>query len=189
MYSVGNIAHVHFAANLFNLPVKTQENPKGIFTEHELWMALCVIHTSIFSDFEATKSFPLKMVSRKLASMLGKSIETIVKAVTAIGFASRLFDSYRENQNALADYGIHMLRRLSETGMSAHDIAFSQIMPTTVAMVPMQSEAVSLPPSFVCTTLTISSLKSSISTLVKEKNIFPRFNTGQNSTLPKQMIA
>lgn len=128
------------------------------------------------------------MVSRKLASMLGKSIETIVKAVTAIGFASRLFDSYRENQNALADYGIHMLRRLSETGMSAHDIAFSQIMPTTVAMVPMQSEAVSLS-RLLCTMLTISSLKLSISTSVKEKNIFPKFNTGQNSTLPKQMIA
>jgi linoleate 10R-lipoxygenase len=140
---VGNLAHVHFAANMFSLPLKTAENPAGIFTEQELWMAMSVIFTAIFFDFEPTKSFPLRLVARKLATMLGKLIEINIKSVTATSFASKFIDSFRENENALAEYGIHMIRRLSQSGMSTYDMAFSQIMPTAVAMVPNQSQVFS----------------------------------------------
>lgn len=140
---VGNLAHVHFAANIFALPLKTAQNPAGVFSEQELWMAMSVIFTAIFFDFEPTKSFQLRLVARKLANMLGKLIEMNVKSVTATSFASKLFDSFRENENALADYGVHMIRRLSEAGMSTYDVAFSQIMPTAVAMVPNQSQVFS----------------------------------------------
>ncbi|EXJ91015.1 hypothetical protein A1O1_04122 [Capronia coronata CBS 617.96] len=138
---VGNLAHVHFAANIFALPLKTAENPKGIFSEQELWMAMSVIFTAIFFDFEPTKSFPLRMVAKKLSTMLGTLIEANVKTVTATSFVAKLVDGWRENDNALADYGIHMIRRLSETtGMTTSDIAFSHILPTACAMVPNQSQ-------------------------------------------------
>jgi len=137
---VGNLAHVHFAANMFALPLKTTENPKGIFSEQELWMAMSVIFTAIFFDFEPTKSFPLRIVAKKLATMLGKLIEANVVSVRATSFASKFLDSFRENENPLADYGVHMIRRLSEAGMSTYDMAFSQIMPTACAMVPNQSQ-------------------------------------------------
>ena len=137
---VGNLAHVHFASNMFNLPLKTAENPRGIFSEQELWMTMSVIFTAIFFDFEPTKSFMLRMAARKLATMLGKRIEANVKTVTATSFASSLVDGFRENKNSLADYGTHMIRRLTETGMSTYEMAFSQIMPTAVAMVPNQSQ-------------------------------------------------
>ncbi|KAK5321703.1 hypothetical protein LTR93_005941 [Exophiala xenobiotica] len=140
---VGNLAHVHFAANMFSLPLKTAENPAGIFTEQELWMAMSVIFTAIFFDFEPTKSFPLRLVAKKLATMLGKLIEINIKSVTATSFASKFIDGFRENDNALAEYGIHMIRRLSQSGMSTYDMAFSQIMPTAVAMVPNQSQVFS----------------------------------------------
>lgn len=137
---VGNLAHVHFAANMFSLPLKTVDNPKGIFTEHELWMAMSVIFTAIFFDFEPSKSFGLRQVARHLADTLGSLIEANVKSVIFTKFASRFLDSLRENDTPLSDYGIHMIRRLSETGMTAHEMAFSQIMPTAVAMVPNQSQ-------------------------------------------------
>ncbi len=140
---VGNLAHVHFAANVFSLPLKTAENPAGIFTEQEMWMAMSVIFTAIFFDFEPTKSFPLRLVARKLATMLGKLIEINVKSVTTTSFASNFLDSFRENENALAEYGIHMIRRLSQSGMSTYDVGLSQIMPTAVAMVPNQSQVFS----------------------------------------------
>lgn len=136
---VGNLAHVHFAANMFLLPLKTAQNTKGIFTEHELWMAMSVIFTAIFFDFEPTKSFPVHVVAKKLATMLGKLIEANIKSITATSFASKFFDSFRENENTLADYGVHMVRRLKDTGMTTSAIAFSQILPTAVAMVPNQS--------------------------------------------------
>jgi linoleate 10R-lipoxygenase len=125
---------------MFALPLKTTENPKGIFSEQELWMAMSVIFTAIFFDFEPTKSFPLRIVAKKLATMLGKLIEANVVSVRATSFASKFLDSFRENENPLADYGVHMIRRLSEAGMSTYDMAFSQIMPTACAMVPNQSQ-------------------------------------------------
>ncbi|EXJ92751.1 prostaglandin-endoperoxide synthase 1 [Capronia epimyces CBS 606.96] len=137
---VGNLAHVHFASNMFALPLKSAENPKGIFSEQELWMAMSVIFTAIFFDFEPTKSFGLRTVARKLATMLGTLIEANVKSVTATSLVAKLVDGFRENDNALADYGVHMIRRLSETGMSTSDIVFSQILPTACAMVPNQSQ-------------------------------------------------
>lgn len=143
MSSVGNLAHVHFAANMYALPLKTEENPHGIFSEHEMYMMMSVIFTAIFFDFEPTKSFPLRKVALKLSTMLGKLIEANVKTVNATGFAAKFIDSYRENHNALSDYGIHMVRRLTETGMTPYEIAFSQIMPTAIAMVPNQSQVVS----------------------------------------------
>lgn len=138
---VGNLAHVHFASNMFALPLKTVENPKGIFSEQELWMAMSVIFTAIFFDFEPTKSFPLRMVAKKLSTMLGGLIEANVKSVMATSFAAKVVDGWRENDNALADYGIHMIRRLCEsTGMSTSNMAYSQILPTACAMVPNQSQ-------------------------------------------------
>lgn len=48
---VGNIAPVHFAARMFNLPLKTEENPKGIYSEHELYMVLAIIFVCIVRVF------------------------------------------------------------------------------------------------------------------------------------------
>lgn len=75
--------------------------------------------------------------------MLGKLIELNVKSVTATSFASKLIDRFRENENALSDYGIHMIRQLSETGMNVQEMVYSQILPTAVAMIPNQAQVVS----------------------------------------------
>jgi linoleate 10R-lipoxygenase len=106
-------------------------------------MLMSVIFTAIFFDFEPTKSFPLRMVATKLSTMLGKLIEANVKTVVATSLASTLIDGFRENHNARADYGIHMIRRLVDTGLGPYEIAFSQVMPTAIAMVPNQSQVVS----------------------------------------------
>lgn len=137
---VGNIAHVHFAANIFDLPLKDKVHPRGIFTEQELWMAMCVLFTSVFYDFDPVKSMPVKKISRKLATMLGKLIELNIRSVTATAFASIFFDRRRENDNALSQYGIHMIRRLAATGMNSYDMTYSQVLPTAVSMVPNQSQ-------------------------------------------------
>jgi linoleate 10R-lipoxygenase len=137
---VGNLAHTHFSANVFSLPLKDKDNPKGIFTDHELYMALAVVFTAVFFDFEPTKSFYVRTVARKLSTMLGKLIELNVKSVTSTSLASNFIDGFRENHNALKDYGIHMIRRLSETNMSIEEMVYSQILPTATAMVPNQSQ-------------------------------------------------
>ncbi|KKA23635.1 Peroxidase [Rasamsonia emersonii CBS 393.64] len=137
---VGNLAHVHFASNIFSLPLKTKEHPRGIFTEHEMYMIMAVIFTCIFFDLDPAKSFPLRQAARAVAQQLGKIIEANVKSVSATGFLSSFIDSFRRNDNALADYGIHMIRRLLDSGLSASEITWSQVLPTAVAMVPNQAQ-------------------------------------------------
>ena len=37
---VGNLANVHFAADVFALPLKTKDNPHGVYAETELYMIM-----------------------------------------------------------------------------------------------------------------------------------------------------
>ncbi|KAK7727703.1 hypothetical protein SLS57_002745 [Botryosphaeria dothidea] len=137
---IGNLAHVHFASNMFGLPLKTKEHPSGIFTEHEMYMALAVIFCCIFFDLEPAKSFPLHRAAMAVSKGLGKLIETNVKSANSTSWISSITDSFHENKSYLKDYGVHMVRRLLESGLSPEDVAWSQVFPTAAAMVPNQAQ-------------------------------------------------
>ncbi|KAG2418203.1 hypothetical protein HFD88_001304 [Aspergillus terreus] len=139
---VGNIAHVHFAADIFSLPLKTEKNPRGIFTEHELYEMLSTIFTYIFFDNDAPRSFQLRRDARAAAQKLGTVVEATVKSTGGSGFISSLVDSFRSPGNAaLKDYGVHMVRRLLDSGLDAAEATWSQILPTAVVMVANQAQA------------------------------------------------
>ncbi|KAK7510648.1 fatty acid oxygenase [Phyllosticta citriasiana] len=137
---VGNLAHVHFASNVFSLPLKTAEHPKGIFTEHEMYMAVAVIFVCIFFDMDPAKSFPLHLAAKAVAKGLGKLIEANVKSVSMTSWVAKVADSLRENESFLTEYGVHMTRRLLESGLSVEQVAWSQVFPTAVAMIPNQAQ-------------------------------------------------
>lgn len=136
---------MHFASNMFGLPLKTKEHPSGIFTEHEMYMALAVIFCCIFFDLEPAKSFPLHRAAMAVSKGLGKLIETNVKSANSTSWISSITDSFHENKSYLKDYGVHMVRRLLESGLSPEDVAWSQVFPTAAAMVPNQAQVVSRP--------------------------------------------
>ncbi|KAL8639900.1 MAG: hypothetical protein Q9226_008813 [Calogaya cf. arnoldii] len=137
---VGNLAHIHFAASMFSLPLKTEETPHGVFSEQELYMVIAVIFVGIFFDLDPAKSFPLRHAARAVSQQLGKLIEANVHSVSMTGIVAGVVDRFRENQNPLADYGVHMIRRLLESGLGVSEITWSQILPTAVAMVPNQAQ-------------------------------------------------
>lgn len=41
---------------MFNLPLKTKDNPKGIYSEHELYMVLAIIFVCIVSHCSNTEA-------------------------------------------------------------------------------------------------------------------------------------
>lgn len=141
---MGNLAHVHFAANIFSLPLKTNENPRGIFTEHEMFMIMAAVFACIFFDMDPAKSFPLRQAAQAAAQKLGQVVEANVKSVNATGLLSGIFDGLRKNHNALEDYGVHMIRRLLDSGLDVSETTWSQVMPTAIAMVPNQAQVVRL---------------------------------------------
>lgn len=106
-------------------------------------MAVSVIFTCIFFDFEPSKSFPIRQVAREISQKLGQVIEANVKSVAKTGFIAGFLDKFRESKGALSSYGVHMIRRLLQTGAGVSEIAWSQVFPTAVAMVPNQAQVVS----------------------------------------------
>jgi hypothetical protein len=127
---------------MFNLPLKTKENPKGIYYEDELYTVLSTIFTCVFFDIDPVKSFPLREAAKAVATQLGQLIEANVKSVTGFGVRSLFGSSNKEDP--LAAYGEELIKGLHKGGQSAYDITWSQILPTSAAAVPTIAEAVSL---------------------------------------------
>lgn len=142
VHSVGNLAQIHFASNVFSLPLKTEESPHGVYSEQELYKVLAVIFVCIFSDLEPANSFPLRHATRAVAQQLGKLVESNVHSISMTGMVAGIVDKFRENRNPLSDYGVHMVRRLLDSGLGVGEITWSQILPTAGAMVANQAQVV-----------------------------------------------
>ncbi|KAK0714040.1 heme peroxidase [Lasiosphaeria miniovina] len=129
---VGNIAPVHFASRVFGLPLRTPENPKGIYTEHELYAVLAVVVEALFYNSDPVKAFPINQAAKTVAVQLATVIERTVKSPKA------------KKTDALATYGASLVKGLAKAGLSNEDIAWSQILPTAAALVPTQAELFAL---------------------------------------------
>lgn len=144
--SLGNLAHTYFASSVFSLPLKTKDNPKGIFTEHEMYMSLAAIFTSIYFDLDPSKSFPLRHAAHAVSQQLGQAVEANIKSSSS--FLSGLLGGSRKGNNALEEYGATIIKKLLDSGLGASEITWSQILPAAVAMVPNQAQVVSIPNYF-----------------------------------------
>ncbi|GAB0138710.1 hypothetical protein EsDP_00006936 [Epichloe bromicola] len=134
---VGNLAHTHFVARLFNLPLKSTENPKGVVSEHELHRTLSVIFVCIFLDIDPVKSFPLRQQAKELTERLAGIIETNVKLAKTLGMRG-LYTGAAAKRDPLSQYGVDLVKSLSKTGLGTHDITWGQILPTAAGLVPNQ---------------------------------------------------
>ncbi|KAK6337318.1 hypothetical protein TWF730_002723 [Orbilia blumenaviensis] len=137
-----NIVHTHFAANLFCLPLKTEDNPRGVYTEQELYTVLSVMFTFVFFDIEPTKSFALHKAGKLVANQLAHLIEANVLAINKTAFMKNIIDNIFDKSSSLKDYGIHMIRRLLESGKTPEEITW-QMVPTASASVSCQSQVFS----------------------------------------------
>lgn len=106
-------------------------------------MVLAVIFACIFFDLDPAKSFPLRMAGRAVTQQLGKLIEANVKAVNMTGWIAGMVGGMHQHHTPLTDYGVHMVRRLLESGLGPSEITWSQVLPTAGAMVANQAQVVS----------------------------------------------
>ncbi|KAF7543942.1 hypothetical protein G7Z17_g10338 [Cylindrodendrum hubeiense] len=139
---VGNLAHTHFVSRAFNLPLKTKENPKGVYSEQELYLALAVVYLSVFCSVDIVKAYPLRQKAKEVATQLGKVIEMNVKLATTLGFGG-LFTK-QDKTDPLAAYGVGLAKGLKKEGLSTDDIVWSQILPTASTLVPNQGQVFAL---------------------------------------------
>ncbi|OAX78623.1 hypothetical protein ACJ72_07067 [Emergomyces africanus] len=138
---LGNLAHVYFVANIFNLPIKTKDNPKGIFTDHEMFMVMVALFTSAFSDVDPTKSFPLRQVAREAGEQLGQVVQSYVKSVKGSMPFSGIADKFQKRDGKLAEYGVDATRKLLKAGLDITKVSLSHILPMICTAVPNQAQA------------------------------------------------
>jgi cytochrome P450 len=123
---VSNLVNARFAASVFSLPIKTEETPKGIYTEQELYQVLCLCFTSIFFDLDISKSFQLREAAHMLAQQLGELILLNAEAIAATGLISDMLAKLHEH-SALTDYGTHMIQRMLENKIPVKDVVWSHM--------------------------------------------------------------
>lgn len=129
---IGNSAHVRFASAIFGLPLKTEANKLGVYTEHELYGILAIIFVVIFfGAVDPATTFPLRQAALPLIQQLGQLVEANVSAISKTGLISGIVDPMFQAHNALKDYGIHMVRNLLKTGLGVHEVVYVPILPVT----------------------------------------------------------
>lgn len=79
------MAPLHFASTLCYLPLKTDENPDGVYSEEELYKVLSGLTIYVFSDSDPTKSFARRREVRASIAKLCKIVEeNVSKLQTAV---------------------------------------------------------------------------------------------------------
>jgi linoleate 10R-lipoxygenase len=105
-------------------------------------VAIAAIYACIFSDMDPVKRFPLHLAAQKLVSILGKLVQSNVKAVSATGWISGVIDAWHQKRSHLNDFGVHVVRSLLESGMNVAEATWAHILPAACAMIPNQAMAV-----------------------------------------------
>jgi linoleate 8R-lipoxygenase / 9,12-octadecadienoate 8-hydroperoxide 8R-isomerase len=136
---VSNPAQVHFASNVFSLPLKTEDNPRGVFSETELYLLMAMVFASIFYDADPARSFPLRHAARDVAQKLGKIVELKVNLVEKTGLLQGLRSVFYHNDPP-SNFGGHMIRRLLSSNTAPKELVWTHILPTAGAMVANQSQ-------------------------------------------------
>lgn len=140
---VANLAQVHFCANVFSLPLKTEAHPRGIFTESELYMIMAVVFTCIFYNADVAKSFQLRQIARTVTQQLGQLTMANVELVQKSGFIANPVNMLHRRvhkEDVLGDYDVHMIQRLLASGLPADEIVWTHILPTAGGMVANQAQ-------------------------------------------------
>lgn len=132
---VGNVAPTRFIAELFGLPLQTETNTRGVYTDDELYMALATIYMSLSRDHDPVKSYPRREASAALAHQLGTLLEAGVKKS-----GGGLFGGSKSKSGTLSSHGASAIKALSQASVSNRDIAWSHLLPAIAATVPTIAE-------------------------------------------------
>lgn len=127
---------MHFVSRLFNLPLIATSDPKGLYTEEELYSILALIFITVFLDYDPVKTFPMRQAAKTVSEQLCKLIETNVGSSTGWGIKGWFSGGGDRKYPEL--HGSNLIKGWSKDDMSAYDIASGQILPIIASIVPSQ---------------------------------------------------
>ncbi|KAK5116380.1 hypothetical protein LTR62_007927 [Meristemomyces frigidus] len=138
---VGNLAHVHFSSELFSMPLKTEKFPGGVLTEQQMYLVMAAVFICIFFDLDPAKSFPLRIQAKQATQTVGQLLKAIVGCVKeGKDVAVWIGERWDPIEPELAEYGLHMIKKLVEIDGDVDDLVYGNIMGTAGGMVTNQGQ-------------------------------------------------
>ena len=139
---VTNIVSVYFAAEMFLLPLKSNEHPRGIFTEQQLYLIFVAVFVCVFIDGDPQSSFQIHNQAREAAKGLGQIIEDNVRSLKFSGVFSKPMQAWhdRKESSPLNHYGHAMIERLLAQHKPVHELVWGHVLGTAGGMVPNQGQ-------------------------------------------------
>jgi cytochrome P450 len=137
---IGNLTHIHFVSEMFALPLKTEERPLGVFTEHELYLIMVALFLTVYFDVDPVSSYPLREKARSATQMLGGLVEANVREISVGGVFNRLMSAIFPDHSPLKDYGINLIKRLLKSGMDIPQLVWGHILGTLGGMTANQGQ-------------------------------------------------
>lgn len=136
---VANVINARFSASVFSLPIKTENSPRGIYEEHELYQVLALAFIAIFENADVAKSFQVLEAARTLMQQLGELVLLNTEAVAATGVVADILAKLHQ-KTPLSDYGTHMIQRLLQSGQPVKDVVWTHLLPTAAALTANQAQ-------------------------------------------------
>lgn len=134
------MVHVNFVSHLFNLPLKTEENPRNPFTEKQMYDILALLFGYVFLDKDEVQSFKIRKLGAEACEALSTFVKFNVKEISLGGWVKKLADGIKKD-GFLDSYGNSLIRRLLDAGMPFEEIVWI-IMPTAAAGTANQGQQV-----------------------------------------------
>jgi cytochrome P450 len=125
---IGNLAPLHFAAEMFALPLKTDERPLGVFTEHELYVIVVSIFASLYFDLDPASSIFIRQNAKDATKTLGDLVQANVAEIGDSGIFSRVVGAIFPQRSPLQSFGVVVVKRLLSSGISAEEVAWNHIL-------------------------------------------------------------
>ncbi|KAL9625811.1 MAG: hypothetical protein Q9160_000131 [Pyrenula sp. 1 TL-2023] len=140
-----NLAQARFVAALLSLPIKTEDSPRGVYTDAELYGLMALNFTYIFYDVDPVKSLGLRSMARKLLQQLGELYEIKVNLIARIGPLMEWLDRPSKHSvlPKMPEYGTRLVRELLKAGYSTKDVVWSQALPFAIGSNANQAQLLS----------------------------------------------
>ncbi|KAK8086379.1 heme peroxidase [Apiospora phragmitis] len=138
---IGTLANVHFAAQFWSFPLKTEERPHGLFSEHELRDVLTLMFTVVFfAAADPAKQMALYAAAKPISEAMGRIMEAEVGAAGKSRLLGDLITKVNGQEAEMKDYGVHVLRKLLErSGGNAREAVYAHVLTAAAPMVTLNS--------------------------------------------------
>ncbi|KAK2733367.1 hypothetical protein FQN57_002157 [Myotisia sp. PD_48] len=137
-----NLAQVHFSASMFSLPLRTEDTPRGIYTDREMYKIMALVFVCIFFNADPAKFFAIRESARSATQQFGQYVMRNVELIQRAGFLIPIRNALQNNQS-LPGYGSIMIEHLLAQNVSPEELVWTHILPTAGGMVANQGQLMS----------------------------------------------